>query len=841
MERNKMKNKKFLFVVATALIIFALAFTLCACSRYSGSDAQDDINDISGTYYAVKDGKFDADDWFRLSSDGTWVDCNDDNGTWIKKNNVLSLTHYITLDAVMDGDTFYLIVLDEPIEYVKRDHAPETGEVWSDKYVILLDTDGGATDKLIYKYRSGEKINLPVPEKEDYKFKGWYDFFKRKYATGSSMPSQNIVLTAKWDKKVTAYSDEYVFFSPAIEGKKQTDLYYYNYSNITKYIYVELTCDSLGGKLNVGMSNNFDLLSHKDMEYYVQNPEYQLKWYYGDWSKPNGSQTFTLGYGSNIQLLAVENSQGQIQCRYLLDFYVKKDCEVKLYNSVSASKPYTTVRGYIGEMVDEYELEQYKMAEFDFDYWLCYDSLIGAYVPFDFTTELSGSVELYQSLKAVDVAVDLDGGTMEETSLHIKPFEIGQEFPVPEKEGYDFIGWLYSTDTYFASYEGKQLYAVSDMPHRLTASYAPKKYFADVDGDTVQFVDTEVTVSYDSFHKKSSIEYSTIDSDYSISYDLFEIGDECNLSVSYGYAVEGWYDGNKRINDDGKNVILEENLLGKTLTRKTVEIFNLEKNIDVAGVVSYEGGSIIGSETTIIAESTDGFKFLGWYDGDVQLTDKSSYTFNLTDEIKTYTAKWDTVYTVPSDMTYIYDNQFKNWDFLTDIVISDGVTSIGNYAFKGCTGLTSVTIPDSVTSIGSNAFYDCSNLTDIYYMGDVAGWCGISGLDNIMSSSRTLYIGGNKVEGDLVIPDSVTSIGQGAFNGCSGLTSVTIPDSVTSIGGYAFKGCTGLTSITFEDRTPWNAFWGFENEYWMQIDVTDSSANVQYLVNGYRSCFWHKL
>ena len=124
------------------------------------------------------------------------------------------------------------------------------------------------------------------------------------------------------------------------------------------------------------------------------------------------------------------------------------------------------------------------------------------------------------------------------------------------------------------------------------------------------------------------------------------------------------------------------------------------------------------------------------------------------------------------------------------VTVPDGVTSIPSYAFAYQTGITSVTIPDSMTSIGSYAFYGCAGLTSVYYTGDVAGWCGISGLDEVMSSGRTLYIDGSKVEGAVTVPDGVTSIPSYAFAYQTGITSVTIPDSVTSIGSYAFRGCT---------------------------------------------------
>ena len=138
------------------------------------------------------------------------------------------------------------------------------------------------------------------------------------------------------------------------------------------------------------------------------------------------------------------------------------------------------------------------------------------------------------------------------------------------------------------------------------------------------------------------------------------------------------------------------------------------------------------------------------------------------------------------DSDYYNDYDVPWADFLASIekvVISKGVTSIGNEAFKWCERLTNVTIPDSITSIGNSAFYDCSSLTSVTIP------------DSVTSIGEWAFYGCSSLT-SVTIPHGVTSIGGAAFWGCSSLTSVTIPDSVTSIGDCAFYGCISLTSVT---------------------------------------------
>ena len=179
-------------------------------------------------------------------------------------------------------------------------------------------------------------------------------------------------------------------------------------------------------------------------------------------------------------------------------------------------------------------------------------------------------------------------------------------------------------------------------------------------------------------------------------------------------------------------------------------------------------------------------------------------------------------YSIIEGVNVIADNAFSECEHLTYIDIPDSVTCIGDRAFEYCYSLTNIDIPDSITSIGDYTFYfwygNLYNESKAFIYEDHV----------LFNKNKTTLIAYIAREKNYTIPNSVTTIGEGAFNGCHFLTSIKIPNSVTTIGEGAFNGCYSLTSINIPNSVTTIGKLAFNGCYSLtNINIPNSVTTIE--------------
>ena len=634
-----------------------------------------------------------------------------------------------------------------------------------------MSTQNTVSQRIVY----GKEVTICASTNNGYTWLGWYkgdEKVSNEQTYTFTMSDSDLAFTAKWSKTTISVSSS---SAGSVSGLSST------YKVGDK---VTITAVTNTGYTWDGWYLNGEKVS-SDLQYEIQITEEPLN-YVATW------KYYTLTTSRNISAAGTVNSYWNQK--------VTVGDSVELV--ANTNKGYTWLGWYDGETLIS--------SETTFTYEMPAESktLIAKWTYYTLSTQTN----------------DSEAGTY--TDLSDKKVTVGDsiELIASTNDGYTWLGWYdgetllssETTFTYVMTAESKTMTAKWEIiTYSITYSYTYETEFETLlrtsythkDSNIVLEMPNNGTYYVDYWYYFGEADTRITEIDTGTMRDLVVVGHvaSCGLSLSESSIV-------------GIGTCTQTELLFPRYNGKT-EITQISENAfkDKSSITN----AMIPDSVTSIGERA----FSGCT-GLTSVTIPDSVTSIGSDAFKSCIGL--TSITIPDSVTSIGESAFSGCTGLTSVTIGGSVTSIGKYTFYGCNGLTTVTIPDSVTSIGSDAFKSCNNLQDIYIT-DIAAWCNISGLYELMdvnSNNKNLYIN-NELATSITIPNGVKAIPSCAFRYCAGLTSITIPDSVTSIGSYAFYNCTRLTSITIPDSVTSIDIWAFRYCSGLtSITISDSVTTI---------------
>ncbi len=404
----------------------------------------------------------------------------------------------------------------------------------------------------------------------------------------------------------------------------------------------------------------------------------------------------------------------------------------------------------------------------------------------------------------------------------------------PTREHYDFVEWQYNGEKI------EQIPVGSYGDKTITAIWAPHIYTVSYNFDGGVEIEKPVT----SIHIEQQFPIALnlqrapkdnavfdgwyFDEDFTIPATQLTEAQDTVIYVKWIQATEGLQYEGKTVTDytgTATEVIIAEWYNGAQITAIGSSAFqgcsNLTSVAIPDGVTVIANSAFYGCSSLTSIVIPDNVTSIGNYAFyNCSSLTKINYTGTIDD--------WAMINFVSSSSNPLYyaKKLYINDVEVTDVVLTKA-TEINAYAFYNCSSLTSVVVSDDVTSIGEDAFNRCSSLTSITVSTGNTAYQSIDGNLYSKDGKTLIQYAIGKTATTFTIPDSVDSIGESAFYGCSGLASIVIPDSVTTIGNYAFYNCSSLTSVTIGNNVTTIGYGAFKKcSSLTSIEIPDSVTEI---------------